>query len=45
MAKRSLGYEWQRRSPGTKGFVRLFTDLLGRAYLDQLESTVVKIQF
>jgi phospholipid transport system substrate-binding protein len=47
MAKRSLGYEWRRRSPEEqKGFVRLFTDLLERAYLDQLESyNGEKIQF
>jgi phospholipid transport system substrate-binding protein len=42
-----LGYEWRRRSPEEqKGFVRLFTDLLERAYLDQLESyNGEKIQF
>jgi phospholipid transport system substrate-binding protein len=47
MAKRSLGSEWRRRSPEEqKGFVRLFTDLLERAYLDQLESyNGEKIQF
>ena len=47
MAKRSLGYEWRRRSPEEqKGFVRLFTDLLERAYLDQLESySGEKIQY
>jgi phospholipid transport system substrate-binding protein len=39
MAKRSLGSEWRRRSPEEqKEFVKLFTDLLKRAYLDQLES-------
>jgi phospholipid transport system substrate-binding protein len=39
MAKRSLGSEWRRRSPEEqKEFVKLFTDLLERAYLDQLES-------
>ena len=39
MAKRSLGSEWRRRSPEEqKEFVKLFTDLLRRAYLDQLES-------
>jgi phospholipid transport system substrate-binding protein len=39
MAKRSLGYEWRRRSPEEQqAFVKLFTDLLERAYLDQLES-------
>jgi phospholipid transport system substrate-binding protein len=39
MAKRSLGSEWRRRSPEEqKEFVKLFTDLLERAYLDQSES-------
>ena len=39
MAKRSLGSAWRRRSPEEqKEFVKLFTDLLERAYLDQLES-------
>ena len=39
MAKRSLGSEWRRRSPEEqKEFVKLFTDLLERAYLDQIES-------
>jgi phospholipid transport system substrate-binding protein len=39
MAKRSLGSEWRRRSPEEqKEFVKLFTDLLERAFLDQLES-------
>ncbi|HKE58196.1 MAG TPA: ABC transporter substrate-binding protein [Pyrinomonadaceae bacterium] len=39
MAKRSLDSEWRRRSPEEqKEFVKLFTDLLERAYLDQIES-------
>ena len=39
IAKRSLGSAWRRRSPEEqKEFVKLFTDLLERAYLDQLES-------
>jgi phospholipid transport system substrate-binding protein len=39
MAKRSLGAEWRRRTPEEqKEFVRLFTDLLERAYLDKIES-------
>ena len=38
MAKRSLGSEWRRRSPEEqKEFVKLFTDLLERAYLDKIE--------
>jgi phospholipid transport system substrate-binding protein len=47
MAKRSLGSEWRRRSPEEqKEFVKLFTDLLERAYLDQLESySGEKIQY
>jgi phospholipid transport system substrate-binding protein len=47
MAKRSLGSEWPRRSPEEqKEFVKLFTDLLERAYLDQLESySGEKIQY
>src|SRR5262245_27108845 len=47
MAKRSLGYEWRRRSPEEQQeFVKLFTDLLERAYLEQLESyNGEKIQF
>ena len=47
MAKRSLGSEWRRRSPEEqKEFVKLFTDLLERAYLDQIESYKgEKIQF
>ena len=39
MAKRSLGPEWRRRTPEEQAqFVKLFTDLLGRAYLTQIES-------
>jgi phospholipid transport system substrate-binding protein len=39
MAKRSLGSEWRRRSAEEqKEFVKLFTDLLERAYLDKIES-------
>jgi phospholipid transport system substrate-binding protein len=39
MAKRSLGFEWRRRSPEEqREFVKLFADLLERAYLDQIES-------
>jgi phospholipid transport system substrate-binding protein len=47
MAKRSLGSEWPRRSPEEqKEFVKLFTDLLERAYLDRLESySGEKIQY
>jgi phospholipid transport system substrate-binding protein len=47
MAKRSLGFEWRRHSPEEQqAFVKLFTDLLERAYLDQLESyNGEKIQF
>jgi phospholipid transport system substrate-binding protein len=47
MAKRSLGSEWRRRSPEEqKEFVKLFTGLLERAYLDQLESySGEKIQY
>jgi len=47
MAKRSLGSEWPRRSPEEqKEFVKLFTDLLERAYMDQLESySGEKIQY
>ena len=47
MAKRSLGFEWRRRSAEEqKAFVKLFTDLLERTYLDQLESyNGEKIQF
>ena len=47
MGKRSLGSEWRRRGPEEqKEFVKLFTDLLERAYLDQLESySGEKIQY
>jgi phospholipid transport system substrate-binding protein len=47
MAKRSLGSEWRRRSPEErKEFVKLFTDLLKRAYLEQIESySGEKIQY
>ncbi len=39
MAKRSLGPEWRRHTPEEqKEFVQLFTDLLERAYLEQIES-------
>jgi phospholipid transport system substrate-binding protein len=39
MARRSLGAEWHRHSPEEqKEFVKLFTDLLERAYLDNIES-------
>jgi phospholipid transport system substrate-binding protein len=39
MARRSLGPEWRRHSPEEqKEFVKLFTDLLERAYLGQIES-------
>ena len=39
MAKRSLGPEWQKRSPEEqKEFVRSFTALVEGAYFDQLES-------
>ncbi|HXV83971.1 MAG TPA: ABC transporter substrate-binding protein [Candidatus Binatia bacterium] len=39
MAKRSLGSEWRRRSAEEqKEFVKLFTDLLERAYLNKIES-------
>ena len=39
MAKRSLGPEWQKRSPDEqKEFIRLFTALLEGAYFDKLES-------
>ena len=39
MAQRSLGSEWRRRRPEEqKEFVKLFTDLLERAYLDKIES-------
>ena len=39
MAKRSLGSQWQRRSPEQqKQFVELFTELVEGAYLDGIES-------
>ncbi len=39
MAKRSLGAQWQRRSPEEQGeFVKLFTDLLENAYFDNIET-------
>ena len=39
MARRSLGPEWRRHSPEEqKEFVKIFTDLLERAYLEQIES-------
>ena len=39
MAKRSLGANWRRRSPQEQDeFVRLFTDVLERAYADIIES-------
>ena len=39
MAKRSLGAQWQKRSPAEqKEFTKAFTDLLEGAYVDKLES-------
>ena len=39
MAKRSLGPEWRRHTPEEQAqFVKLFADLLERAYLMQIES-------
>ncbi|TAJ95790.1 ABC transporter substrate-binding protein [bacterium] len=39
MARRSLGSQWRRLGPKEQEeFVRLFTDLLERAYLDRIES-------
>lgn len=39
MAKRSLGSHWRRRTPEEqREFVRLFTDLLERAYIGRIES-------
>jgi phospholipid transport system substrate-binding protein len=39
MAKRSLGPQWQKRSPEEqKEFVQLFTGLLEHVYLDNIES-------
>lgn len=38
MARRSLGSQWRRLSPQERQeFVRLFTDLLERAYVDRVE--------
>lgn len=38
MARRSLGSQWRRLSPQERQeFVRLFTDLLERAYIDRIE--------
>jgi len=39
MAKRSLGANWRRRTPAEQEeFIRLFTDVLERAYADIIES-------
>lgn len=39
MARRSLGSQWRKLTPQQQGeFVRLFTDLLERAYIDRIES-------
>lgn len=39
MARRALGANWRRRTPQEQEeFVRLFTDLLERAYADTIES-------
>jgi phospholipid transport system substrate-binding protein len=39
MAKRSLGSHWRKLSPlEQEEFARLFTDLLERAYIDQIEA-------
>ena len=39
MAKRSLGADWRRRTPQEQeDFIRLFTDVLERAYADIIES-------
>lgn len=39
MAKRALGSNWRRRTPHEQDeFVRLFTDILERAYADIIES-------
>lgn len=39
MAKRSLGANWRRRTPQEQEeFVRLFTDIIERAYADIIES-------
>jgi phospholipid transport system substrate-binding protein len=41
MAKRSLGFHWQGRSPEEQAkFVTLFTHLLEASYLDKIESYV-----
>ena len=39
MARRSLGSQWRKLSPKEQEeFVRLFTDLLERAYIDRIEA-------
>ncbi len=39
MARRSLGSQWRRLTPKEQEeFVRLFTDLLERAYIDRIEA-------
>lgn len=39
MARRSLGGQWRRLNPKEQeDFVRLYTDLLERAYIDRIES-------
>ncbi|MBI2987781.1 MAG: ABC transporter substrate-binding protein [Deltaproteobacteria bacterium] len=39
MARRSLGAQWRRLTPKEQEeFVRLYTDLLERAYIDRIES-------
>ena len=39
MARRSLGSQWRRLTPTEQEeFVRLYTDLLERAYIDRIES-------
>ena len=39
MARRSLGAQWRRLTPEKQEeFVRLYTDLLERAYIDRIES-------
>lgn len=39
MAKRSLGSQWQKRSPDEqREFVKLFTELIENAYLDNIEA-------
>jgi hypothetical protein len=43
IAKRSLGSEWRRRSPEEqKEFVKLFSGLLERAYLDKMKRHMKK---